>query len=359
MRIRGTGCLYQPRYRGRGGEVKTAGIWHWKAPTGQRYTTGCREKKAAQKWALARLAEMHPVPSVAPCRYDDLERCLLDDWSAKGRKGIAQATARLRHLRRSFSGWDASAITTDKVMAFALARRRQGAAAATVNLEIALLHRAFTLAKRAGLVRDVPIMDRLPGAVHRTGVIERGDFEAILDAIPGRYVPLLRFLHITGWREGEGISLRWDCVDETAGELRLAPEQSKTGRERIFPYAASATLAALLEGQRRLREFSPFVFPGRAGAPIDRTALQKTWRRACASVGVPKALIHDLRRTAARDLRRADVSPFVAMAQLGHADPGTHQDYSVVLRQDRAEAVRRLEALREAEPRIRSMSRIG
>lgn len=347
MRPRGTGCLFRPRYRSRSGEVRTAGIWHWKAPDGHRWTTGLRTKTAAQKWVLDHLAASGGGRP-ATLTYDDLERILLNDWEAKGRRGVQQAVARLRHLRRVFAGWDAQAITTDRLTAYALARKADGAAPATVNLEFGLLHRAFALARRAGLIQTVPVIDRLKGVTHRTGTVEPGDLEAVLRVIPPRYVALLRFLWLTGWREGEGRLLAWEDVDDR--DIYLPGERSKTGEPRRLAYRGSPALVALLEAQRKAHPFSRWVFPGRAGKPLDRTALQKAWRRACVAVGIPKALIHDLRRSAARDLRRAGVAPYVAMAQLGHKDTRTHQDYSVVLPADQSEALRRLEEFRAGQP---------
>jgi integrase len=348
------GHLYRPTYRTKSGEKRQAGVFWWKAPGGQRYSTGERDEAAAQAWALERVSEARrgePARVAAAARYDDLERLLLEDWQAKGRKGVTQATARLRHLRKSFAGWNAAAITTDRVTAHALRRRAEGAAPATINLEIAILHRAFVLARRAGRVRDVPIMDRLKGVQHRTGVVERGDFEAICSNLPPRYVPVVRFLYLTGWREREALSLAWQHVDFADGEIHLAAENSKTGEPRSFAFASSPALVTLLDTQRTSRRvLSPYVFPGRAGRPLDRTGLQKRWREASIKAGVPAALIHDLRRTAARDLRRAGVAPYVAMAQLGHRDTRTHQAYSVVLRQDQADAITRLEQLRAGEP---------
>lgn len=354
MQIRGMGHLYRPTYRTQAGEKRVAGVWWWKAPSGQRYSTGQRDEQAAQAWAMERVSEARrgdPAHLEAPAHYDDLERMLLDDWEAKGRRGVDQAVCRLRHLRRAFSGWSATAITTDRVTTYALRRREEGAAPATVNLEIALLHRSFVLARRAGRVREVPIMDRLRGVKHRTGVVERGDFEAICSFLPARYVPVVRFLYLTGWREREALTLTWQHVDLAAGEVKLAAENSKTGEPRTFPFAASPDLTELLKAQHEgRRSLSPYVFPGRAGHALDRTGLQKRWREACIKAGCPAALIHDLRRTAARDLRRAGVAPYVAMAQLGHRDTRTHQAYSVVLRQDATDAITRLEQLRAGEP---------
>lgn len=199
MGPRGQGYLYRPSYTIKNGERRHLSIWHWKAPTGRRYTTGLHNEADAEKWVFERVIEMRdglPVTKAAtPIRYDDLEQMMLDDWILKDRRGISSARSRLKHLNRAFSGWHAAAITTDKITAYALRRRQQGAAAATVNVEIALLHRAFVLAKRAGRLRDVPIMDRIPGVGHRTGTVERGDLDAILEVLPARYRPVIEALY--------------------------------------------------------------------------------------------------------------------------------------------------------------------
>ncbi len=104
---------------------------------------------------------------------------------------------------------------------------------------------------------------------------------------------------------------------------------------------------------------SPYVFPGRAGHRMDRTAIEKAWRRACIAAGVPRALIHDLRRTAIRDMRRAGVSLAVAMGAVGHRSLTVHQGYSVVARQDQEDGLARLEALRSGEPVQRRLVTIG
>jgi integrase len=353
VQIRGLGHVFRPKYKTLSGEVREQAVYWWKAPTGQRYSTGQRSYDDAQRWALDRASEMRhgQAPSVgAPARYDDLERMLLDDWEAKGRRGIPQAVARLKHLRRAFSGWQAAAITSDKVTGYAVRRKAEGAAPATINVEIAVLHRAFVLAKRAGRLRDVPIMDRLGGVRHRTGTVERGDFEAILDQMRARYHGALRFLYWTGWRRGEALSLTWQHVDLAAQEVRLAAENSKTSKPRIICYTALPELVDLMTAQYEARRFSPYVFPGKAGKPLDRTALGKAWRDACIKVGVPNALIHDLRRTMTRDLRRANVSLAVAMGTVGHDSLEVHHGYSPVSRDDQTDGLARLEALRSGEP---------
>jgi integrase len=353
MQLKGQGHIFRPKYRVSSGEVRLSGVYWWKAPSGQRYSTGFRDFHGAQLWAVERATEMRlgiAASELAPAKYDDLERMLLDDWIAKGRRGVPQAVARLKHLRRAFSGWHAAAITSDRVTGYAVRRRAEGAAAATINVEIAILHRAFVLAKRSGRLRDIPIMDRLRDVGHRTGTVERGDLEAILLGMRARYRGVLRFLYWTGWREGEALSLTWASVDVESRELRLDAENSKTGQPRIFCYASLPELDILIQKQRMDKLFSPYVFPGRANRRIDRTALQKNWRLACRKAGVPGALIHDLRRTMVRDMRRAGVPLAVAMGAVGHENLSVHQGYSTVARQDQDAGMASLAMLRAGEP---------
>lgn len=299
MNVRGAGHLYRPKYRTRDGERKTAGVFWWKVGRA-RMSTGCRDEETAQKWALERLIEMrrgHLVGIQATAlRWDDLERMLIDRWTADDRRGMLQCMARLRHLRRAFGGWRADAVTTDRITAYAVRRRAEGAAVGTVNLSLAILHRGFALAREAGRIDAIPVIHRLPGVIHRTGTVERGDLDAILAALPARYRPVIEALYWTGWRDGEILRLVWQRVDLTAHELRL--DTSKSGQPRVLCYASIPPLQALLEEAHARRGFSPYVFPGRAGRPIDRTTLQKRWREACRACRLPDSMIvHDLRRT--------------------------------------------------------------
>ncbi len=355
MQIRGTGHLYLPTYRTRDGERRHAGVYWWKIGR-DRVSTGCRRESDAQAWVVERLVEMRRGHLAGvrqiPIRWDELERMLEDRWKLDGRRGMSQCRAPLRRLRRAFAGWEARAITTDQITRFAVRRRTEGAAAGTVNLELAILRRAFTLAREAGRLDVLPIVHRLPlpPGARRTGTVERGDLEAIMTALPEKYRAPIRFLYCTGWREGEALNLVWSRVDLKAGELRL--DTSKTGEPRVLQFGHEGALAELLRGMATGRQaLSPYVFPGRAGARMDHSALQRAWRAACAAAGMPgKPLIHDLRRTGASDLMRAGVPLAVAMSIVGHRSLSIHQGYSIVAGQDQEDGLARLEALRSGEP---------
>lgn len=361
MQIRGCGHLYLPAYKTSDGETKRAGVYWWKLGR-HRMSTGCRTEDDAQRWVMERLVQMrrgHLVGARAkPLHWDDLERMLEDRWALDGRRGLQQCRSSLRRLRRAFAGWRADAITTDAITRYARRRREDGAAAATVNLELAILRRAFGIAREAGRLEVIPVIHRLSGVGHRTGVVERGELEAILAALPERHRAVIRFLWLTGWREGEALGLTWQHVDLDAGELRL--ETSKTGEPRVLHFGREGRLHELLAAQSEGRHvLSPYVFPGRAGRRADRTALQKAWRRACEAAGCRSLLIHDLRRTMVRDLRRAGVPLAVAMGTVGHRSLSVHQGYSVVAREDLEHGLERVEALRAGEPMQRRLAMIG
>ncbi len=359
MRVKGVGHLYRPRYRAADGTTRESAVFWWKLGP-HRVSTGRRTEPDAQAWAVKRLVEMQRGHLVGvregALRWDDIERMLEDRWSLDGRKGLLQARSVLRRLRRAFAGWKTEAITTDAITRYAVRRRDEGAAPATVNLELAVLRRGFGLAREAGRLAVIPVIHRLPGVRHRQGTVERGELEAILAALPERYRPVIRFLHLTGWREGEALGLTWQHVG--VGELRL--DTSKTGEPRRLHFGTDSALGVLLRDVAASRTaLSPYVFPGRAGRRMDRTALQKAWRRACDASGCPGKLIHDLRRTMVRDLRRAGVPLAVAMASVGHRSLDVHQGYSVVAAGDLEEGLGRVEALRAGEPVQQRLAAFG
>jgi len=80
---------------------------------------------------------------------------------------------------------------------------------------------------------------------------------------------------------------------------------------------------------------SPYVFH-RGGRPI--VSFDGTWRAAAAAVGLPGVLFHDLRRSGARNLRRAGVAEDVIMRLGGWRTRSMFSRYSIVDEQNLADA---------------------
>jgi integrase len=69
-----------------------------------------------------------------------------------------------------------------------------------------------------------------------------------------------------------------------------------------------------------------------------------TWVKACEHAGIPGLLFHDLRRTAARNLRRAGIAEGVIMKIGGWRTRSVFERYAIVDQNDIAAAVKKLEA---------------
>ena len=80
---------------------------------------------------------------------------------------------------------------------------------------------------------------------------------------------------------------------------------------------------------------SPLVFH-RDGIPVRRW--RTAWRTACQAAGVPTRFLHDCRRTAARNLIRANVPERVAMLLTGHKSRAIFDRYNIIHEQELLDA---------------------
>jgi len=78
----------------------------------------------------------------------------------------------------------------------------------------------------------------------------------------------------------------------------------------------------------------------RKGQPIGE--FKRAWATACRVAGCPGRLVHDLRRTAVRNMVRAGVSERVAMQLSGHRTRSVFERYNVTSEGDFREAARKL-----------------
>jgi len=290
-------------------------------------------------------------PQVERTTLDDLAQMLFDDYAANRRKSVGRAKQSVGHLQEFF-GADALAIdiTTDRITTYQRDRMKTAKPATVVN-ELAALKRMFTLGMRAGKVTQRPYFPTIRVQNARSGFFEDAELAAVLAHLPGDVRPLIEFLHITGWRVGEAKSLTWPQVDLRAGVVRLEPGTTKNGEGRVFPFAHHPRLDSLIRVQRERttalqRETGriiPFVFHRHGGKPI--RSFHDAWHRACRMAGVPGKLVHDLRRTAVRNLERSGASRSVAMKLVGHKTESIYRRYAIVNEADLAQAVQKVAAL--------------
>ena len=134
-------------------------------------------------------------------------------------------------------------------------------------------------------------------------------------------VAAIRLLALTGCRESEILSLRWDAVDLEKGYLRLA--DSKTGRSvRPLGQSAAAVIAALPR-----MAFSPYVLPGQK--PGDHIKeIKRLWHSVRHAAGLDQLRIHDLRHSFASVPASSGESLLVVKSLLGHKRASTTERYA-------------------------------
>jgi integrase len=306
------------------------------------------ENLLAKRWAQTTRGEKinRKAESI---KIDELLQGVQTEYLINGRKSVRHVKRRVKkHLLPFFGGMRAAAVTTLDVREFVLQRQERGASNATINRELSILKRAYSLGIQAGLVANKPFIQMLPERNVRTGFFEQSQFAAMLQHLSEDLRPMLAFAYITGWRiPSEILKLQWRHIDYVAGTVRLDPGSTKNGEGRVFPFTKE--LHVILETQRANTDtiqreqgiLCPFVFH-RQGRQIKSFSM--AWKSACRKAGVPGRIPHDLRRTAVRNLVRAGVSERVAMTLTGHKTRSVFERYNIVSEGDLRDAATKLDA---------------
>ncbi len=347
----GSGSVYQPSYKAHGKLRKSRLYWiaYRVGAELRREPTKTADKRAAEGILRARLVGLDrgEIPATDRATWEQLVAGIRADYRAHGRRSAARLEVSLKHLDKAFGGLRAMAITTERVASYITMRLDEGAARASVNREVSALKRAFRLAHRAGRILVVPWVEKLSEMNARTGFFERADFGRLVHALPRDLRAAAIVAYVTGWRMiSEILTRRWTHLDLRAGWLRLEPGESKTDEGRQFPLLPE--LRRVLRWQARTRlvgvpwvfhhEGAPLFYRATKGGLLPSAYLRAAWLAACKTAGLPGAIRHDFRRTAARDLLRAGVSVPVVMRAMGWRSEAMLRRYAIVAEQDLQEA---------------------
>jgi integrase len=134
-------------------------------------------------------------------------------------------------------------------------------------------------------------------------------------------VAALRVLMLTGWREKEALTLRWDAVDFPRGIVTL--NDTKSGRStRALPAPALALIA-----EQPKRVYCPYVFPGKVeGKPLQE--IQRLWYAVRSAAGLEDVRLHDLRHSVASIAAAQGHSLYLIGKLLGHKDQRSTARYA-------------------------------
>jgi len=357
------------RAHGEGSLLKRQGCRYWYA---QFYDKNGKQIRVSTKTEIKQeaLGELRrlmgdrdrglaPITDLKKITYGDLRRALLDDYTARGNKSLevradgTETIVGLKQLDDFFGfkadnpGVSASRITTDAAREFARKRAAEGAGPAMINRSLQCLRRMLNIAREDNKIQQVPKIRLLKEPPARKGFLEVPMLEKLVRALPSHLRPLILFLYWCGVRLSEAMSIEWSQVDLNARLIRLEDDQTKTGEARVVPLPSVLVIL--------LAETEPKV-----GKVFTDTNLRTEWARACATVGLGKRelvepkdgyawhrynglIVHDLRRSAIRNLVNAGVSERVAMRISGHKTRAVFDRYHIVSTADVTAAMQRVE----------------
>jgi len=339
--------------RGMGRVYQRGAVWWIRySHRGRRHdeSSESASKTAATDLLKVRLAEAgkgRPVEQARKVRLSDLKALIVADYKARGRRSAKRLGQSWAHLVAFFGEHEPAIDITGPRLALYLTRRtdEEEAAPATAKYELAALKRAFALARRAGtlLANECPGFPEITINNRRTGFLDRADLDRIKAHLPADEGDLVEFLFWSAWRKGEALGLRWADVDRAAQSIRI--ETTKTGEPRTLPYGALPELVAVVGRRWKVTELVQrkrgiivgHVFH-RNGRPIRH--LRRSWTTACIAAGLgvedettgerrALRILHDLRRSAARNMTRAGVPQSIAMAIGGWRTDSVFRRYAI------------------------------
>ena len=153
------------------------------------------------------------------------------------------------------------------------------------------------------------------------------------------------FLYFSGSRLSEMKALEWRDVDLAGKVVRLRPEISKNKDGRLLPLKGE--LLQVVERAKDGRRPDCLRVFHLNGQPVGD--FRKAWKNACQATGLNGIIIHDLRRTAVRNMVRAGIPERVAMSLSGHKTRSIFDRYNIVSEADLAQATEQLQSHLESQ----------
>jgi len=348
-RPRGTGSIYrQPGSR-------NWWVCYFKDGERIRESSGSETKTGAQNFLQKKLGDVATgnfvSPKVQRITVAELFEAVLVNYRNNGKEvKFAEHNWRL-HLEPFFGRMRAANVGTDQLSNYIAKRMAERAANASINRELSLLRRSFTLGYKAKPRKVTALLDLSEHMLKednvRTGFVDQQQYQALAAKAADR--PWLRTLIAFGFtygvRVGELLALRVGEVDLLGNVLRLNPGETKNGSGRTAGLTEECYRLALQ--MVRGKQADDFLFTRGNGKRVKD--FRETWDALTKAAGLPGLRFHDLRRSAVRNMKRRGIPESVAMRISGHKTRSVFDRYDIVSESDLAEAALKIEAGAKAE----------
>jgi integrase len=334
----------------------------------QRESTGTANKRKAESYLQTRLAEVSGGNSLgAAAQHITVEEIVMDVIRKNRNDGNDSVEWDERrwalHLKPSFGHLKASQITTAYIDTYIGNRKGQeivrtynkaGEARVvqtgkypgngSINRELALLRSAYWLAYAATprKVAWVPTFHFLDESGNvRKGFLNDRDYNQLAEECGkiGLWLRAMFEIYYTyGWRKNEPLeTLKVRLADFSHRTITIEDSKNGDGRMVVMTQKVFELVKACCEH----KSGDEYIFTRPDGKPVKD--FRSSWRNACVAAGVPNLKVHDLRRTGARNLRRAGVDRDIIMRIGGWKTDSVFRRYNIVDEADLRDAMQKLE----------------
>jgi integrase len=268
------------------------------------------------------------------------------------------------HLKPFFGGYLASRITTEKMIEYRNERLEADASPTTVNKELTILRAIFNhgfedyTPPKVSRVPKFP--ERMTEPPPRQGFVTDEQYDKLQEQARYPWLKaLLAMAYTFGFRRGELVGrvqrnqhpMLAKQIDLKNRTIQLFPGETKNDEGRVVKMTDEVYdyLRICVEGKKP----EDAVFTWGDGSPVKD--FRASWVKMTEAAGV-SVLLHDFRRSAARNLIRSGVSRDVAKRITGHKTDSMFSRYNIVAENDLADAAAKLEARRNGRKTVTESS---
>jgi Phage integrase family len=245
----------------------------------------------------------------------------------------------LKHLGDFFIDFRITDIDESAIERYVDHRREQGAAPATCNRELSALKLGLGILERQLKVTLRPFIELAEENNVREGFVTHDEAQRLFSHLPAHVRAPVECAYLMGWRLRSELLTRTrdDLIDLDSdnAHLYLDPKHSKNGEARRFYFAAIPRVREIIADQiakadaLELELGKPvtalFFWPD--GKPLHD--VRRHWWNATKAAGLDGLLIHDLRRSAVKNLNDAGIPREIAKRFTGHKSDAVYARYSI------------------------------
>ena len=261
--------------------------------------------------------------------FKDMAERFMKEYAPKVSSSMQTSyTTSLNHFNPFFGETNLLSITPKVISSYKVLRKEEGAKQGTINRELAMLSKAFSLAvKEWEWLKENPVskVQREKEDNQRDRWLKKDEEGRLLGKSPEWLREIISFALNTGLRQDELLSLEWSRVSLFRKTILI--QKTKNGKPKTLPLNKIA-LDVLNQRSNVKSIRNDLVFFSRNGKKIYSNNLRQSFYTVLRKVGIEDFRFHDLRHSFATRLAQAGVDIYKISKLLGHQDIKMTQRYA-------------------------------